>query len=298
MALEIPLPPPPWVRPLPPSSVHDGVLSYRDVGIAEIPGYRPLALDLHLPTSPAGPVPLIVFIHGGAWILGSRSIFSLVYLGLTEPFADMVRAGFAVASLDYRLSAEAVWPAPLHDIATAMRYLVARADELGIDTSRMALWGESAGGHLAASYALRQGDHAALGDVGAPVTVPPVAALVDWYGVSDIRVPMGEFPMPGPTPESLLIGGGDPATDPLGVDASPIVFAGTRLPAALVMHGTADSLVPCEGSRRLAAAMIAAGTPVTQEYLEGAEHGWVGTPDIALSALGDTIAWLVTTLRA
>ena len=297
MALDIPIPPPAWVRPLPPAAVNAGVRSLRDIEFWQTPGFRPLTLDLHLPASTAGPVPLVVFIHGGAWLFGTRSVFSPVYLGLTDPFADIVAAGFAVASLDYRMSGEAAWPASLHDVAAGVRYLVARADELGLDASRIAVWGESAGGHLAMQLAFRQQDPQALGNDGAPVTLPPLAALVDWYGVADIREAMPEFPLPGPSPESRLIGGGDPATDPLGVDASPIVFANVCLPAALVMHGTGDSLVPCEGSRRIAALLEAAGTPVTAVWFDGAEHGWTGTPEIARAALAQTIDWLRATLR-
>lgn len=271
--------------------------SYLDVPVWEIPGYRPLAVDIHVPEVAAGPVPLILYIHGGAWLFGTRSVFSPVYIGLADPFAAMVEAGFAVASVEYRLSGEAIWPASLHDVAAGFRYIVARADELGIDVSRTAVWGESAGGHLAMSLAFRQHDPIAIGDAGAPVPLPPIAALVDWYGVSDIRTIMNDFPLPGPSPESRLIGGGDPATDPLAADASPIEFASTRLPAALVMHGTGDSLVPCEGSRKVATAMEAAGTPVTAVFIDNAEHGWAGTPEIARQALDDTIAWLREQLR-
>lgn len=297
MALEIPIPPPPWVRPLPPAAEVEGVRSYRDVEFWNIPGFRPLTLDLHLPVAADGPVPLIIYVHGGAWLFGTRTVFSPVYLGLADPFADMVRAGFAVASLDYRMSGEATWPAALHDIAAGFRYVVARADELGIDASRTAAWGESAGGHLAMMLAFRQHDLSAIGTEGAPVDLPPIAALVNWYGVADIREPMGEFPLPGPSPESRLIGGNDPATHPDGVDASPIAHVGMRLPAALIMHGTADSLVPCTGSQAIAAALEATGTPVTTVWVDGAEHGWTGTPDVARAMLADTIDWLVQVLQ-
>jgi acetyl esterase/lipase len=297
MPIEIPIPPPPWVRPLPAPVVNARMRSHLDVPFWESPGFRPLTLDIHLPVAAAGPVPLILFIHGGAWLFGTRSVFSPVYLGFTDPFADMVAAGFAVASVDYRMSAEAVWPASLHDVAAGLRFVVDRADGLGIDTSRIAVWGESAGGQLAMQLAFRQDDVSAIGEEGAPVAIPEIAALVDWYGVADIREPMPGFPLPGPSPESRLIGGADPATHPLGVDASPIAHVGRRLPAALIMHGTADSLVPFEGSRRITAELEETGTPVTAVWIEGAEHGWTGTPDVAAQALADTIHWLTATLR-
>lgn len=296
--LEIPIPPPPWVRPLPRPVTSAGMRSYLDVPFWEAPGYRPLSVDIHLPIDAARPVPLIVYIHGGAWLFGTRAVFSPVYIGIADPFAAMVAAGFAVASVDYRMSGEATWPAPLHDVAAGMRFVVDRADELGIDPDRTAVWGESAGGQLAMLLAFRQADDAAIGTEGAPSPLPPIAALVDWYGVADIREPMPAFPLPGPSPESRLIGGGDPATDPLGTDASPIAHVHAGVPAALIMHGTADSLVPCEGSRRIADALKQVGTDVTAVWIEGAEHGWTGTPDVADDALTTTIDWLVATLRS
>lgn len=296
MALEIPVPPSAWVRPLPAPVLAAGMRSYLDVAYWEEPGYRPLCLDLHLPTEGSGPYPLICFLHGGAWLFGTRSVFSPVYLGRADPFAEMVTAGFAVATLDYRMSAEASWPTPLHDVAAGLRFVVARAEELRLDVSRTALWGESAGGHLAMHLAFRQHDAAAIGTLGAPVDLPAIAALVDWYGVADIRLPMGDFPLPGPSPESRLLGGQDPATHPSGRDASPIAHVSRGLPAALVMHGTADSLVPCDGSRRIVAALTSAGTPVDAVWFDGAEHGWVGAPEIARQALTMTIDWLTRTL--
>lgn len=297
MALEIPLPPPTWVRPLPPAVERDGMRSYLDVPVWEIPGYRPLCIDVHLPSRAGRPAPLILYIHGGAWLFGSRSVFSPVYLGLADPFGEMVSAGFAVASVEYRLSGEAAWPASLHDVVAGLRYVVARADELHIDVSRTAVWGESAGGHLAMSLVFRQHDPVAMGDAGPPVALPPIAALVDWYGVSDIRVPMGAWPLPGPTPEQMLIGGENPATHHLGHDASPIAHVSRPVPAALIMHGRDDSLVPHEGSLNVATALRECGTPVTEVIIDGAEHGWAGTPDIARQALTDTINWLRETLR-
>lgn len=297
MAVDIPIPPPQWVRPLAPAVVADGMRSYRDVEFWHDPGFRPVTLDIHLPADASAAVPLILYIHGGAWLFGTRTVFSPVYFGITDPFADMVAAGFAVVSVDYRMSAEAPWPAQLHDVAAAFRYVVARADELGIDIARTAVWGESAGGQLAMALVFRQDDAAALGAAGAPVTLPEIAALVDWYGVGDIREPMGAWPLPGPTPESMLIGGEDPASHHLGHDASPVAHIGRRLPAALIMHGTADSLVPCEGSRKIAAELEATGTPVTAVFIEGADHAWAGTPEIARQALTDTIDWLTETLK-
>ena len=138
--MPVPAPPPPppaHLAPLPDArTTADGVRVLAGVPYAAIPGIRPLELDLWLPpaTEPAEAlgVPVAVFLHGGGWRLGSRRSAGPAYAA-TEPFERVARAGIAVASIDYRLSGEAVWPAQLHDAKAAVRWLRSRADELGID---------------------------------------------------------------------------------------------------------------------------------------------------------------------
>ena len=125
------------------------------VPYAAIPGIRPLELDLYLPAGATAPVPAVVFLHGGGWRVGSRHSVGPAYAGWSpSPFERLAQAKIAVASVDYRLSGEAQWPAQLHDAKAAVRWLRARADEIGIDSSRIAAWGESSGGHLAALLGL------------------------------------------------------------------------------------------------------------------------------------------------
>ena len=144
------LPPPAHEQPLPPPHAGPGgtrVLA--GVPYAAIPGIRPLELDLYLPPA-EGPHPVVVFLHGGGWRVGSRHSAGPAYRGADpNPFELVAQAGVAVASVDYRLSGEATWPAQLHDAKAAVRWLRARAGELGVDPGRIAAWGESAGGPLA-----------------------------------------------------------------------------------------------------------------------------------------------------
>lgn len=111
-----------------------------------------MTLDLHVPVDAAGPVPVVVWIHGGGWTEGDRR-----YVPLQWPqqvlFEKVVAAGMAVATVDYRLLGEAPFPACIHDCVAALRYLRQYAGELGLDPARVGLWGESAGAHLAAMLA-------------------------------------------------------------------------------------------------------------------------------------------------
>ena len=156
----------------------------RAVEYAAPPGYRPLLLDLHVPHGDRPPV--VLFLHGGGWRLGTRRVFCPTRRDWDpDPFHRLVGAGFAVASADYRLSGEAVFPAQLHDVTAAVRWLQTRADELGVDADRIVVWGESAGAHLAALLGLTAGRPDLVDLVGgAPVPAP--AGVVDWYGPADL----------------------------------------------------------------------------------------------------------------
>src|SRR4051794_16957752 len=184
----LPLPPPAHELPLPPAHAGaDGIRLYLGVPSAATRGVRPLELDVYLPADGAGPVPVVVFLHGGGWQVGSRHSAGPGYRGARPgPFEAIAQAGIAVASLDYRLSGEAIWPAQLHDAKAAVRWLRARSAELGIDPERVAAWGESAGGHLAELLGLSGEDAALEGDVGITGTSSRVSAVVAWYAPSDV----------------------------------------------------------------------------------------------------------------
>lgn len=140
---------------LPPARIAaGGVRMLAGVPYAGLPGARPLELDLWLPPIAEGPAPrpfpAVVFLHGGGWRQGSRHGAGPAYAGATpHPFELVARAGIAVASVDYRLSGEATFPAQLHDAKAAVRWLRSRAGDVGVDPDLIAAWGESAGGHLA-----------------------------------------------------------------------------------------------------------------------------------------------------
>lgn len=277
---------PPIARATPPARAVSLVgLTY---GVVE--GYRHLHLDLHRPAAADGPVPVVVWMHGGAWLFGVRDLLPLEW----PPniiIQSAIDAGMAVATIDYRHSREAAFPAQLHDAKAAIRYLRAFGPELGIDPERIAVWGESAGGHLAALAALID-DPELEGDVG--LTGPPssVAAAVCFYPVTDVEAlpPMSDA-LPPDVKAAILASGATLPPEPVDVllehspyprDTartllSPITHVTAGAPPFLLIHGEADTLVPVDQSIRLAKALTDVGVDVTLVTVPGADHVFAGT---------------------
>ncbi|WP_346618483.1 alpha/beta hydrolase [Blastococcus montanus] len=289
------LPPPPAMQR------DDGVRVFSGVTYACPAGYRPLQLDVRVPPGEK-PAPLVVWIHGGAWMMGDRRDLPET-LRPDSLFEAFVAAGLAVATIDYRFSLEAPFPAQLHDAKAAVRYLRAHAEQLGVDVTRVGVAGESAGGHLAALVALT-GQRADLeGDLGVVGPSSGVDVAVDWYGVSDMATMPGATPPPhiaAKLPEVMrvpadqhLLAGLDEATR---ADASPVTHVTAGAPPFLLVHGTADWLVPFSQSEQLQAALQAVDVPVRLVPVEGAEHIFGGHGDVdALVSL--TVEYLADALR-
>jgi len=305
-----PTPPPqpgaphPWITPeiapLPAAEPWGAGSVLRQVPFAAPIGFRPLLLDLYLP--PGRPCPALVWIHGGAFMLGSRMLASPV-VERADLFRRLPNEGVAVASIDYRLSGEARFPAQLHDVKAAIRWLRVRGPEVGVDPDRIAAWGESAGGHLAAMATLT-GDLPDLeGDVGERRASSSVVAGVDWYGPSDFAAMDRDAPPDSvmahdapDSPESLLLGAPVRERPDLVARANPCTYARPGLPPLLVQHGTRDRMVPFGQSVRLVDALGAAGAEVTFVPVEGAGHDFEGAGDEA--AIVDTaVAFLLRELR-
>jgi acetyl esterase/lipase len=296
------IPPPAHDAPLPPAhAAADGTRVLLGVPYAALPRARPLELDLWLPAEGPDPVPVVVFLHGGGWRQGSRHLAGPAFAGAQPtPFEQVARAGIAVASADYRLSGEARWPAQLHDVKAAVRWLRARAGELGIDGDRIAAWGESAGGHLAELLGLTIGDPALEGDVG--VTGPPsqVCAVVAWYAPSDLTAmaaDTGTDPLDPGGREAQLLGGPADAVPEAAAQASPVTHVTQAAPPFLLLHGSNDGAVPYVQSERLYRALTEAGVDAELTPYPGADHMWAGSPGAAEQALQQTIRALTAWLR-
>ena len=262
-----------------------GATSHRGVVYAAPRGYRPLLLDVHVPTGPAaaGPVPCVVWVHGGGWEYGDRR-FPPDDWPLDLLFGALLAAGLAVATVDYRLSAEAHHPAQVHDVKAAVRFVRSRAAVLGIDPDRLGVAGESAGGHLAAMIALTPGVADLEGDVGRelvdPGTSTAVSAAAILYGVTDFAAQLGEDLPPEQlldSPEVRLLGATPEQAPGIASAASPVSHASADAPPLLLISGDADTVVRLDQSVRLRDALVEAGArDVVLEVVPGADHCFDG----------------------
>ncbi|MDP9793862.1 acetyl esterase/lipase [Catenuloplanes nepalensis] len=249
-------------------------IEYRDVFVAQEQGYRTLLLDLVVPAGAAGPVPVVLWIHGGGWLNGSPKV-TPDWLAGEDHVGQLLAAGCAVALPAYRLSREAAFPAPLHDLKSAIRYLRFYAAELGIDPERAGVWGESAGGLLASLLALETSE----GTVGVAEGHSAVQAAVVWYGPSNLAT-MQAHQHPRATgdhdaddsPESLLIGAPVTRAAAKVAAASPVTHVRADAPPMLLLHGEEDVVVGYRQSVELAEALRAAGAPVELGLVPGANH--------------------------
>jgi len=247
------------------ATIHAGPV-VRDVTFARVNDTE-LKLDLYQPDGPAAG--LIVWVHGGAWRGGSRTGVDLQ--GLTA-------LGWAVASVDYRLSTTARFPAQIHDIKAAIRFLRAAAATYGYPADKFVIAGSSAGGHLAALVGVTNGHAGLEGSVGNhPGVASDVQAIVDLYGASDLTTILAQSTAHGLDVRvpalDLLLGGQPDALPELARLASPVFQLDAHDPPLYLAHGDQDPQMPFEQSRELAAAYRQLGLPVQFEVLRGSGHG-------------------------
>jgi acetyl esterase/lipase len=271
--------------------VSDASWVHREVTYARAIGFRPLKMDIWLPRQASGPAPLVLWVHGGAFQLGDRRELPPTFAP-DSVFRLLNEAGIACATADYRHSLEAPFPAQLHDLKAAVRYLREFADYLNIDPARFGAWGESAGGHLAALLGLTMNRPDLEGGLGVQGHPSAVRAVVDFYGVSSLadiplmQRPAGLFPPsltaavpPGMSlqPEHMLVGGSD---DPdLLAAASPVSYVSADAAPFLLVHGDSDGLVPHSQTELLAAALAHAGAEHEVVTIKGGDHCFFGAED-------------------
>ena len=251
-----------------------GVTGLADVTYSVLPGFRPLVLDLYLPQGTA-PQPLIVFVHGGGWV-GGNTRHSGALADFPRALAQLAAEGFVVASVEYRLAGEAPFPAALQDVRAALRFLKGNAAKYHIDAAKVAIWGGSAGGQLAALAAASCGDHA-LDAAPAEPDTECVQGAVIWYGVFDFA-PVAER-SGGSGPDNRFLG----CTGECGAAvrrASPITYVTADDPPFLLIHGEGDKTVDVGQSRVMEGALKKAGVDVQSMYIPAVDHSFVGrTPD-------------------
>lgn len=233
---------------------------------ADIDGNR-LLLDLYLPA--VRNAPLVVWVHGGAWRSGSRS---------KMPLGFLVERGYAVASVDYRLSGVAKFPAQIHDCKAAIRFLRAKGNEYGCDAQRIAVAGSSAGGHLVAEIGVTNGHVELEGSVGMhPSESSDVQAIVDYYGPTNFMTILNQSTPHGLSVRvpalQLLIGDRPEAKPKLAQLASPVFHVDKNAPPLLMIHGDQDPQVPINQSHELHAKYKTHDLDVTFEVVHGGAHG-------------------------
>lgn len=237
----------------------------KDVIYATVGG-KALALDLYLPANVKSP-PLIVWVHGGAWRVGDK----------TQYPKPLVEQGFALASLDFRQSTEARFPAMVHDIKAAIRFLRAKSADYGYRTERIAISGASSGGHLAALVGLTNGNKELEGTLGDHLNQSSsVQAIVSYFGASNLTSIIAQstpFGLNVRRPALDLLLGDQPDKVPaLAQLASPVLHVNKSSPPLLMLHGDQDPQMPVNQSLELEGAYKKLGLDVTLDIVYGAGH--------------------------
>lgn len=241
----------------------------RDLEYARVDG-KSLRLDLYLPPrEEGGRLPVVVWIHGGGWLGGDKS---------GTPAPEVLGNRYAVASITYRLSWEATFPAQIHDGKAAVRWLRAHADRYGLDPERIGVWGASAGGHLAALLGTSGGVAELEGAVGGHLDQESrVQAVCVFFGPTDLLAALepGAWPSQASStsPVALLLGGPVVEQADLARLASPVAHVSADDPPFLLVHGDRDATVPVDQSERLHRALTSAGVSSTLYIVRGAGHG-------------------------
>jgi acetyl esterase/lipase len=261
-----------------PAVLPPGIKLVRDVAYVEGGGPRQ-TLDLYLDQNATGPLPLIIWVHGGGWEAGSKEGAGPVRLLL-------LGKGYHVASINYRLSKQAPFPAQIEDCKAAVRWLRAHAAEYHFDPDRFGVWGASAGGHLVALLGTSGGVKELEGNLGNPGVSSRVQAVCDWFGPADFLA-MVEGTGAGSRVDrdsalSRLFGGPVTEHKDLAKQASPVTFATSDDPPFLIMQGDQDNLVPLRQSELLHEALKKAGVESTLYVVKGGGHGRPGfdTPEV------------------
>ena len=239
----------------------------KDLEYARVGEHR-LLLDLYLPNNIDNP-PLVVWVHGGAWRKGSKS---------KMPMNGLVDSGYAIASIDYRLSTVAPFPALIHDCKAAIRWLRAHQDKYKYNAQAIGIAGSSAGGHMVALIGTTNGNIELEGTVGTHLDQSSdVQAIVDFYGASNLQTILQQSTPHGLSvrePALQLLLGGPPEEKPgLARLASPVFHVDPNDPPLLMFHGDQDPQMPINQAHELDGAYQAQGCDVSFHVIHGAAHG-------------------------
>jgi acetyl esterase/lipase len=296
-----------------------GVVGTPDLVYASLPGFRPLHLDLYQPPREATAVahPLVIYIHGGGW-MGGQTRQSGAFSNWPSVLASLAARGYVVASVEYRLSGEARFPAAEQDIKSAIRWLRAHAANYGIDKAHGLVWGASAGGQLAALTATTCGvaelePSSAAAAPGEPPRASPgspdagagppesdcVQAAITWYGVFDFSTLGGQraahstaAPAGGDSADARYLGCKTAECSPAVIAAaSPVTYVRHDSPPMLLVHGQMDKTVPVQQSQEFYDKLRAAGVTAQLLLIPDVDHSFIGkTPEATRAASRQALA--------
>jgi acetyl esterase/lipase len=286
------------------------VVSDADLVYSTLEGYRPLRLDLYRVEDSKQPRPLVIHVHGGGW-QGGHTRQSGAFENFPGVLASLAARGYVVASLEYRLSGEARFPAQIQDVKAAIRWLREHATEFGIDPTRAGIWGGSAGGQLAGLAGMSCGV-AALEpppskEASGPVDPKAdcVQAVVSWYGIFDFAtLAKALHGFDTKSAPGRYLGCTDSSCDAQVVSAaSAITYVDATDPPVLLVHGVDDRTVPIDQSRDFYKLLRAKGVKAELVEIPGVGHSFIGktqpvTRDASLQALDKTFEFFDRTLKA
>lgn len=226
-------------------------------------GNRKLKLDVYLPKDTSGPIPAIIYAHGGGWIVGWRK--------LIEPaFVCQVKRGYALISFTYSFTNQDHWPAQIHDTKAAIRWLRVNAEKFGIDAEKIVISGASAGGHLACVAGL-SGNGKLEGELGHQAISSSVCGILAFYPPADLEAMMRQGYLARRRVRALIGGAPESRSEALN-SATPMTHAHADAPPLYLMHGTRDHVVPYENAIALQRAIEASGGDVDLITLKGRAH--------------------------
>lgn len=242
-------------------------------------GGRDLRCDVYTPPGGADRAPAVILVHGGAWRQGDRS--QLQGYGIL-----LGREGYVCIAPEYRLTPESPWPAQIHDVKAAIRWVRAHADQLGIDPERIAIEGNSAGAHLALLAAGTQDVAAFDGEGGNPGVPTHVAAVIGVYPPTLFSAGPRER---GAVPLIALTEEGDEEVARL---AGPLSHVTPDFPPTMLIHGTADTTVPPLASVRMYEALVEAGVPVELHMYAEQPHAFDAQPAFGRQCAAEMLLFL------
>jgi acetyl esterase/lipase len=240
-------------------------------------------LDIYLPPNPKGKLPLVIFIHGGGWLVNDKYA-DMGYMKRTV--AEIVSSGFALVSIDYRFATQAIFPAQIQDCNRAVSFLIDNADKYGFDRNRVAVMGFSAGGHLASLVGLSKNNNVESFFMPGTNKSFSFKGVIDFYGPAElILFPGNNDPK---APESLLIGAAPLTRPDLAKAASPVTYVDKDDPPFLIIHGEKDDLVSVKQSQLLSSWLTVAGVRNELIIVKDAPHfgEMFDTDDIRSKVIG------------